>query len=256
MLKRLILFLVFSLFIAGMSIRAQVLTAKEIVTKSDEKARGKTSQGESTMTIIRPTWSRSITMKSWEKGRKLSMIVITAPAKEKGQVFLKIKTEMWNWLPSIERMIKIPPSMMLQSWMGSDFTNDDLIKESSIIQDYTHKLLGKEMVRGLSCYKIEMMPLPEAAVTWGKVILWITEDGFNQWKAEYYDEDMSLINILNASEIKKMGDREIPTRMEIVPVDKKNNKTVLEIKSLVYDKPIDDSFFSQQNMKNMSQRIK
>ena len=100
------------------------------------------------------------------------------------------------------------------------------------------------------------MPLPEAAVTWGKVILWITEDGFNQWKAEYYDEDMSLINILNASEIKKMGDREIPTRMEIVPVDKKNNKTVLEIKSLVYDKPIDDSFFSQQNMKKMSQRIK
>ena len=153
MLKRLILFLAFSLLIAGMSIRAQVLTAKEIVTKSDEKARGKTSQGESSMTIIRPTWSRSITMKSLEKGRKLSMIVITAPAKEKGQVFLKIKTEMWNWLPSIERMIKIPPSMMLQSWMGSDFTNDDLIKESSIIQDYTHKLLGKEVVEACLAIK-------------------------------------------------------------------------------------------------------
>jgi len=256
MSKRLILFFVFSIFISVMIARSQTLTAKDIITKSDDKARGKTSQGESTMTIVRPTWSRSITMKSWEKGRSLSLIVITAPAKEKGQVFLKIKTEMWNWLPSIERMIKIPPSMMLQSWMGSDFTNDDLIKESSIVKDYTHKLLSKETVRDMPCYKIEMIPLPEAAITWGKVIIWITEDGFNQWKAEYYDEDMSLINILNASNIKKMGDREIPTRLEIVPVDKKNNKTILEIKNVIYDQPIKDSFFSQQNMRSISQRIK
>lgn len=250
------MFLAFSMCITGLTVRAQALTAKEIITKSDEKARGKTSQGESTMTIVRPTWSRSITMKSWEKGRDLSLIAITAPAKDKGQVFLKIKTEMWNWLPSIERMIKIPPSMMLQSWMGSDFTNDDLIKESSVIKDYTHKLLGKETVRDLLCYKIEMIPLPEAAVTWGKVITWITVDGFNQWKAEYYDEDMNLINVLNAYNIKKMGDREIPTTLEIVPVDKKNNKTILEIKSVIFDQPIKDGFFSQQNMRSLSQRVK
>ena len=256
MSKRLILFCVFSICIVGFAVRSQTLTAKEIITRCDDKSRGKTSQGEMTMTIVRPTWSRSITMKSWEKGRGLSLIVITAPAKDKGQVFLKIKTEMWNWLPSIERMIKIPPSMMLQSWMGSDFTNDDLIKESSIVKDYTHKLLGKETVRDMPCYKIEMMPLPEAAITWGKVIVWITVDGFNQWKAEYYDEDMSLINVLNAFNIKKMGDREIPTQLEIMPVDKKNNKTILEIKSVVYDQPIKDSFFSQQNMRSVSQRIK
>ncbi len=256
MSKRLILFLVFSMCITAFIAHAQTLTAKEIITKSDEKARGITSQGESTMTIVRPTWTRSITMKSWEKNNGLALIVITSPAKDKGQVFLKIKTEMWNWLPSIERMIKIPPSMMLQSWMGSDFTNDDLIKESSIIKDYTHKLLGKETVREMPCYKIEMMPLPEAAVTWGKLITWITVDGFNQWKAEYYDEDMRLINILNAFNIKKMGDREIPTQMEIIPVDKKNNKTVLEIKSMIFDQPIKDSFFSQQNMRSVSQRIK
>lgn len=256
MWKRLFLFGILGVCTVAFVVRGQTLTAKEIVTKADEKARGVTAQSESTMTIIRPSWTRSITMKSWEKNNGRALILITSPAKDKGQVFLKIKTEMWNWVPAIERMIKIPPSMMLQSWMGSDFTNDDLIKESSIINDYDHKLLGKETVRDWVCYKIEMIPHPEAAVTWGKVILWITENGFNQWRAEYYDEDMKLINVLNASVIKKMGDREVPTKMEIVPMDKKNNKTVLEIKSIIYDQPIQDSYFSQQNMKSVSQRIK
>ena len=95
------------------------------------------------MTIERPTWSRTISMKSWALGTEYSLIYITAPAKEKGQVFLKRKNEMWNWVPSIERMVKIPPSMMMQSWMGSDFTNDDMVRESSIVKDYTHKLLGE-----------------------------------------------------------------------------------------------------------------
>src|SRR5665648_297010 len=147
---------------------------KEIVRQSDEKFRGSSSNGSFSMTIQRPTWSRTISMKSWSLGTDYSLIYVTAPAKEKGQVFLKRKNEMWNWVPTIERMIKIPPSMMMQSWMGSDFTNDDLVKESSIVVDYTQKLLGKEKVRGMDCYKIELIPLPDAAVTWGKIISWIT----------------------------------------------------------------------------------
>ncbi|NTW32636.1 MAG: outer membrane lipoprotein-sorting protein [Bacteroidetes bacterium] len=256
MLKRIIL--IISLFISCIFINvgAQTLTAKEIIKKADEKSRGLTSQGEMTMTIVRPAWTRSVTMKSWQKGTEYSMILITSPAKDKGQMFLKIKTDMWNWVPSIEKMIKIPPSMMMQSWMGSDYTNDDLVRESSIVNDYTHKLLGNELIREQMCYKIELIPLAEAAVTWGKVILWITTDGFNQWKAEYYDEDMKLVNILNASNIKKMGDREIPTKMEISPQDKKGNKTVLEIKSIVFNQIINDTFFSQQNMKKLSQTTK
>lgn len=158
---------------------------------------------------------------------------------------------MWNWVPSIERMIKIPPSMMMQSWMGSDFTNDDLVKESSIVLDYTKKLLGKEEIRGNECYKIELIPLPDAAVTWGKVILWITVDGFNQWMTEYYDEDSVLINKMNAYDIKLMVDRKIPTKLEIEPVNKKGNKTVLEILNIIFNKPIPENFFSQQNMKSI-----
>jgi hypothetical protein len=232
-------------------IRAQNLTAKEIIKKADDKGRGKTACGEMTLTVVRSGWTRSVFLKTWSKGTEYSLIYIMAPAKEKGQVFLKRQKEMWNWVPSIERLIKIPPSMMMQSWMGSDFTNDDLVKESSIVIDYTQKLLGRETVRGQECYKIELIPLPDAAVTWGEILTWITVTGFDQWKVEYYDEDMKLVSVMNSYNIKRMGDREIPTRLEIEPLDKKGNKTVLEINDMVYDQLIPDNFFSQQNMKQI-----
>jgi len=228
------------------------LTATDIIKKSDEKSRGTSSLSTMQMTVVRPGWSRAITLQRWQKGHDLSMIVITAPAKDKGQVFLKIKTDMWNWVPSIEKMVKIPPSMMMQSWMGSDFTNDDLVRESSIVRDYAHVLLGQETIRGQLCYKIELTPLPEAPVTWGKIITWITVDGFNLWQAEYYDEDQELINVMSGSNIKRFGDREIPSMLEIVPADKPNQKTVLETIDIVFNQPIDDTFFSQQNMKKLS----
>jgi outer membrane lipoprotein-sorting protein len=230
---------------------SQELSAKEIIIKADSKGRGLTSKSEMSLTIIRPEWTRSISLKSWSKGTEYSLIYITAPAKEKGQVFLKRQKDMWNWVPSIERLIKIPPSMMMQSWMGSDYTNDDLVKESSIVVDYTQKLLGKETIREKECYKIELIPLPDAPVTWGKIVTWITVQGFDQWKIEYYDEDMNLVNLLNAYNLKKMGDREIPTKLEIEPVSKKGNKTVLDISSIEFNQPIQDSFFSQQNMKSV-----
>jgi len=235
----------------SVSATGQTLSAKEIVIKADEKSRGNSSQGEMTMTVVRPDWSRSVSMKVWSKGSEYALILITAPPKEKGQVFLKRETEMWNWVPSIDKMVKIPPSMMLQSWMGSDFTNDDLVKQSSIVTDYTHKLLGKEKIRGVDCYKIELTPLPAAAVVWGKIISWITMDGFDQWRTESYDEDMDLVNIENAFDIRRMGDRSIPSHIEIEPVGKKGQKTILEMTHMTFNQPINESFFSQQNMKKV-----
>lgn len=111
-------------------------TAFEIVQKSDQTMRGESSYSEATMEIVRPDWRRSMTMKSWTKGTELSLVLVTAPAKDKGSASLKRYREMWNWVPSIERIIKIAPSMLSQSWMGSDFTNDDLINQSSIVVDY------------------------------------------------------------------------------------------------------------------------
>ncbi|MBC8319421.1 MAG: outer membrane lipoprotein-sorting protein [Bacteroidetes bacterium] len=232
-------------------ISAQELTAKEIIIKADEKNRGSSSKGIMSMTIIRPKWERTIVMKNWSKGEDNFMIYITEPAKEKGQVFLKVGKEMWNYVPTISRMIKIPPSMMMQSWMGSDFTNDDLVKQSSIVVDYIHNLVGEEEVRGQNCYVIELVPLPEAPVVWGKIKSWITKDGFNLWKSEYYDEDGFLQNIENGYNIKTMGGRTIPSKFEMVPADEEGKKTVMEILEVEYNINIDDSFFSKQNMKKV-----
>jgi outer membrane lipoprotein-sorting protein len=230
---------------------AQELTATEIIDKADKKNRGETSQGTMTMKIVRPDWERTVEMKSWSKGDDFFLIYVTAPAKDKGQVFLKRYKEMWNWVPSIERMIKIPPSMMMQSWMGSDFTNDDLVKQSSIVKDYSHTLLGEETIREQVCYKIELIPHPDAPVVWGKIISWVTKDGFNLWKSEYYDEDEFLVNIQNASDIKNFGDRTLPSKMEIIPADEPEKKTILIFTDNVFNKPIDEGFFTQQNMKRV-----
>ncbi|MDH3381310.1 MAG: outer membrane lipoprotein-sorting protein [Flavobacteriaceae bacterium] len=232
-------------------VKSQSMTAAEIIKKADEKQRGKSSKGNFTMIIERSSWSRSITMKSWSKGDDYFLILITSPAKEKGQVFLKREKEIWNWIPSIERMVKIPPSMMMQSWMGSDFTNDDLVKQSSIVDDYRAKLIGEEMIRDKMCYKIELIPNEDAPVVWEKIITWILKGSYDQWKAEYYDEDQKLVNSENSFDIKKMGDRSIPTRIEIIPENKKNQKTIFIINSIEYNNPISDSFFTQQQMKRI-----
>ena len=224
---------------------------KEIIRKSDEKFRGTSSEGEMTMIIERPTWSREVTMKNWSLGNEYSLIYITAPAKEKGQVFLKREKEMWNWVPNIERMIKIPPSMMMQSWMGSDFTNDDLVRESSIVHDYTHKLLGEEIIDVYNCYKAELTPLDDAPVVWGKVIIWISKEEYYWLKSEYYDEDGFLVNTEILSEVKQMDDRKIPTRMEMIPADEPGNKTIIIFRNMKFSVKIDESFFSQQNMKRI-----
>lgn len=229
----------------------QAQNAKEIVEQMDKKWRGDWVKQEMTMTIVRPSWQRSISMKTWGRGTEYSMVYVTAPAKEKGQVFMKRQKEMWNWVPSIDRMIKLPPSMMVQSWMGSDFTNDDLIRESSVVRDYTHTIVGEETIQDRLCYKIELVPHEDAAVVWGKLNLWITKDDLLQLKIEFYDEDEYLVNTQLLSDIKEMGGRTIPCRLEMIPADEEGKKTVIDITSSDYNTEIKESFFSQQNMKRI-----
>ena len=230
---------------------SQTLTAKEIVKRANDKATGNSSQGTMKMSIVRPDWSREVVMKSWSKGTEYYMIYITEPVKDKGQVFMKRKQDMWNWMPSINRMIKLPPSMMGQSWMGSDFTNDDLVRMNSIIEDFTHEIIGSEKIDGYDCCIIELIPKPEAAVVWGKIKLWISKAEYYELKGEYFDEDLNLVNTMTSSNIKKLGDRMLPSKMIMIPVDKPGNQTILETIDIIFDKPIDENFFSQQNMKNV-----
>ena len=229
----------------------QNLTAKEIVQKMDDNAFGGRLKSTMKMTIIRPTWTRTMALKSWADGDDYSLILITAPAREKGISYLKRAKEMWNFQPSIDRTVKMPPSMMMQSWMGSDFKNDDLVRQSSIVEDYTHKLLGKETIDGRECYKIEMVPDEDAPVVWGKVIIWIDVKDFLNLKTEHYDEDNDLVDTILGEDVQKMGGRTLPARMVLLPADETGHKTIMEYQSIEFDTKFEDRFFSTQNMKRV-----
>jgi hypothetical protein len=248
---RIVLILLISLYISK-SFAQDDKKARALVKKAHEITLGENSQSTMTMEIVRPEWTRSVQMQSWSMGTEYYIIYIMSPARDKGQVFLKRENNMWNWIPSIGRMIKIPPSMMMSSWMGSDFNNDELLKESSLVNDYTHQFDGEEEVDGYMCHKIVLMPLPSAPVVWGKVILWISKDKSFTLKSEYYDEDDKLINVQTASQIQKFGDRELPSYMEMSPVNKEGFKTILKIEKAEYNvKDIDEKMFSQQMMKRI-----
>ncbi len=243
-----LLIVIILLFLCNFS---QAQDATDIVRKANDLMNGKTSESIATMTIQRPAWSRTVSMKTWSLGNDYYMILITAPAQDKGQVFLKRHNEMWNWMPTISRIIRIPPSMMGQNWMGSDFTNNDLVKANSIVDDYTHKILGSETVEGYDCYKIQLTPKPNAAVVWDKIIVWISQKQYFLLKAEYYDEDGNLVNRQTSSDIKHFGDRDLPAKLEMIPVKEKGKKTILLFEQMSFDKPLNESFFSQQNMKSL-----
>lgn len=230
---------------------SETIDAKKIVEEMDSKARGESNISEMTMKIVRPDWERSVSMVNWSLGRDYYIVYITAPAKEKGQVFLKRENQIWNFVPSINRLIKLPPSMMGNSWMGSDFTNDDLVKESSVVHDYEHKHVATEKVDGKDCYKIEMIPKRDAAVVWGKVLMWVSVENKNQLKVEYYDEDGELVNTMYGKSEQDMDGRYIPTVLEMIPADEEGNKTVLILDKVEFDVDIDKSFFSQKNIKRI-----
>lgn len=242
--------LVIAFLMFGLLANAQ--TAKEIIQKADEKMRGTESAiTEMTITIVRPKWSREMTLKSWSKGDELSLSLVLSPAKEKGITFLKRNKEIWNWMPSIERTIKLPPSMMMQSWMGTDFTNDDLVRESSTLNDYNQKIIGDSIIQGRKCWKVQLDPLPDAPVVWGKIIAFVDQTDYIQLRSEMYDEDGYLINILNSSSIKEMGGMMVAAKMEMIPVETPGNKTIMEFTSMEFDMPIEESFFSTSNMKRI-----
>jgi outer membrane lipoprotein-sorting protein len=247
--------IIFLILIQGFSMNAllaQDLSATDIVRKADEKFNGeKSSYSVMSMKVIRPEWQRTIEFKSWTLGRDFALTLITAPAKETGQTFLKRGSEMWSWNPSISRLIKLPPSMMSQGWMGSDYTNDDILKESSVVNDYVHEIIGEETIDGRSCYKIKMTARENASIVWGKQIRWIDKKDFLVLKAELYDEDGYLVRTEIGSDIKIMDGRTITSKIELVPEEEPENKTLIEIREIKFNIAIEENYFSQQNMKRV-----
>lgn len=249
-IMRLSFSLIFSFFLLAMHV-VQAQDASEIVRKADEKFRGDQSKAQMTMKIIRPSWERTVSMRVWTLGTKYSMILITAPARDEGTAYLKRGNQIWNWVPRIGRIVKMPPSMMSQSWMGSDFTNDDLIKEASIVTDYTHKLLGDSTVAGRDCYELELTPKPDAPVIWSKIKMWISKDDYLELRTEFYNEYNEKVNVMEGSEIKTLGGRLLPAKLEMIPQDKESQKTVLEYQNLNFNPGISENFFTIQQMKRL-----
>jgi len=273
--------------------------ATEIVRRADQHVRGESSRAELSMEIVRPDWSRQMGLKFWSKGNNRALILITSPVRDRGTTFLLRDKEVWNYRPDIDRVIKLPPSMMSQSWMGTDFTNDDLVKESSIVEDYHHEIVGdtilagdaavasgsppsgdttptgltatsadstpdgntapaidstlaaETILAGRPAWEVKLIPKPEAAVVWGEIRLWVGKEHDLQLHAEYYDEDGELVNVMEMSRIQEMGGRLLPTIMVMRPVEEEGHLTRMTYQDIEFDIEIDDSFFSQQNMKRI-----
>jgi outer membrane lipoprotein-sorting protein len=243
-------FLFFSCFTG--TVTAQEMSATDIVRKADEKYRGEQS-GFSVMqmTVIRPAWQRTVEFRSWSLGDDYALTLVTAPAREAGQTFLKRKNEMWTFNPAINRLIKLPPSMMSQGWMGSDYTNDDVLRESSAVKDYTHEILSREDLGGYHCFKIRLTARKDADVLWSYQIWWVDEKEFIVLRAELYDEDGALVRTETASDMKIFEGRLLPTVLELIPAETKGNRTVVRIIDMKFNIKLSESFFSQQNMKNV-----
>jgi hypothetical protein len=227
------------------------LTLHEIVDRANKTLRGDSSHGTLSMTIVTPKWTRNVEIEGWNRDRQMAFIKILAPAKDRGSVTLRRKNEMWLWLPKVERVIKIPPTMMHNAWQGSDFTYEDIVKADSIVKDYEHRLLDKSREGERMVYKIEALPKPEAPVVWGKVLMWVAVYGGEEvvpLKEEDYSERGDLIRTIFLSDIRRVSGRRLPMRLECLPAKKPGQKTVLEYHSLEFDLPLSDEFFSYSRL--------
>ncbi len=241
--------------IAGLLLAASLpATAQdpaEILDNMEYAMRGNSSYAEMTMKIERPRYDREVSMKSWILGRDHSMILITAPSRDEGTAYLMRRSDIWNYDPRIDRTTRMPSSMMAQSWMGSDFTNDDLVRDSDLIEDYEHTLLRTEEYEGREAYVIELIPKPDTPIVWGKVKMWISKDDYLQLRVENYDQRNELANTMKLDQITRFGDREIPARITVIPADKDNERTILTYREMDFDIDIDEGFFTQRNMQRI-----
>ena len=226
-------------------------TAPEIIDRMEDVMRGESSFAEMTMTIDRPRYTRDVSMKAWSLGDDYSLILISAPARDEGTTYLKRDNEIWNYVPTIDRTLKMPPSMMSQSWMGSDFTNDELVRETTIKDDYEHSILRQEEYEEREVWVMELIPRPDSPVVWGKVLIWVDKEHFIMLREEKYDQNNELASTIEFSNVGEMDGRIFPKKMTMVPADKPDYRTIMEYEDLEFDIDIEVSFFTRQNMRRV-----
>jgi hypothetical protein len=228
-------------------------TPREIIDRVDRLMRGESSRGRMEMQIVTEHWSRSLEMEVWSLGTDHALVRVTAPPREAGTATLKAGQEVWNYLPRVDRTIKVPASLMMGAWMGSHFTNDDLVKESRIVDDYDIAITFDGVRDGTRVWEFGLTPHPEAAVVWGRIEWQVRKDDLMPTWVRYFDEDGELQRTMTFSDYKVMGGRLVPARMLVVPTDKPTESTTLIYHELAFDVALDTDFFSLRNLRARSQ---
>lgn len=218
--------------------------AVDIIHKSEDAIKGESCYGKFTMNIIRPDYQRSMTMQSWWVGNEKSLIVILSPIKDRGNKTLKIKNELWSYLKNTKTTMKLPASMMLQSWNGSELTIDDLVRESNLAKDYLSSILKEEQIGSEMCWKIDMNPNPQAAVVWGHIYYWVRQKDYLPALIQYYSEKGELIRIMKFSDYQRMSGRMIPAKWIIESNKKPGNYTEFIFNDVKFDIVIPERIFS------------
>ncbi len=223
--------------------------ARELLDGTDDVYRGTSSVGTMAMTVQTERWTRTMRMKMWSKGTEHSLILILSPAKEAGMATLKVEDNIWNYLPKVDRTMKVPASMMGGAWMGSHFSNDDLVKESRMADDYTFAIAQRPADNEAGEYVVECTPNPDAPVVWGKVVVNVRASDRLPTEITYWDEKGELARTMQFLDIREMGGRTIPTRMRLVPADKPEEYTEVVYEEIAYDADVPDSTFTLQSLK-------
>ncbi len=244
----LLLVLMLASFVCVSAAPMEPVTAQDILNKVDDLYRGTSSHGRMTMEVVTAHWKRTLSLEFWTKGKDRSLIRILAPLKEKGTATLRSGNEIWNYLPKVNRVIKLPSSMMSASWMGSHFTNDDLVKESRFAEDYNFQITFQGMRDGQEVVELTCIPKPDAPVVWGKVEVVGRKKDYLPIVIRYYDEDLHLARTMTFTDFREMSGRTLPTVMTLIPADKPGEKTVITYDSIEFGVSLSDDFFSLRNL--------
>jgi outer membrane lipoprotein-sorting protein len=241
------------LFVPGRPVEAEdeaedEVTAREVLDHVDDLFRGSSSFGTFSMQVVTEHYRREMKMEGWSRGKDHSLVRILAPRKEKGMATLKAGRDIWNYLPKVDRVIKVPSSMMGGSWMGSHFTNDDLVKESRMANDYTYEITFRGDRDGREVIDLTLTPLPEAAVVWGKVTVTVLKEGWIPLSLGYYDEDMDLARTMTYSDVRNLGGRRIPAKIEMRPADKPGEHTEIVYHDIEFDIELSDDLFTLRSL--------
>ncbi|MEM1112968.1 MAG: outer membrane lipoprotein-sorting protein [Pseudomonadota bacterium] len=228
------------------------INPRDIIEGAMEHWRGATSYGEMSMTIQRPDWQRSMSMRSWTEGTKKSLVRVTAPTKDAGNGTLLADNNMWTYAPKINRVIKVPSSMMSQSWMGSDLSNKDIAKSTDVIDQYDHRLVETRQEGEHTVWVIESTPHEDAAVVWGREVFTIRDD-YVMLEQQFWDQDDVLVKTYTASDIQQMGGRSVATIMRMQEVDKPDQWTEIKVLNTEFDVDLPANVFTLSNLRNPRQ---